>query len=57
MLDKPLVVKDFEPKDKKIEFRDNKNDDKILGAFRVSSLAFKTERQRIEVKSALIIHF
>ena len=37
MMDKPIRVKDYEPVEKKLEFRENKNDERILGAFRVSS--------------------
>ena len=49
MMDKPIKVKDYEPVEKKVEFRENKNDDRILGSFRVSCQAFKSERQSIEV--------
>ena len=55
MMDKPIKVKDYEPVEKKVEFRENKNDDRILGSFRVSCQAFKSERQRIEVSNRFSI--
>eukprot|EP00347_Sterkiella_histriomuscorum_P022417 403338565 len=48
MLDKPIVVKNFQPPSQNFTHRDSPQEGKMLGQFRISSRTFKTQRQRIE---------